>query len=83
MSLKFALASLTFLGTPGPRARADDQSRNLGPIGPYEPVLITFGRKRNAAEPRTPEAGGSVKEGEAQHATLNSTPQKSSGVDDA
>jgi hypothetical protein len=58
MSLKFAaLGGLTFrrpLGTP---ARADDQAQNLGPVGPHEPILITFGWRSSIAKSKKPEAG--------------------------
>jgi hypothetical protein len=47
MSLKFAaLGDLNRrppLGTP---ARAEEQDRNLEPVGAYEPILITFGWKK-------------------------------------
>ena len=46
-SLKFAAASaivaLTAVSTP---ARADELVQNLGPVGPHEPILTTFGNKR-------------------------------------
>jgi sirohydrochlorin ferrochelatase len=58
MSLKFAaLGSLTVLSALGTTARADDQAQNLGPVGPHEPILTTFGRRSSAAEPKKPEAG--------------------------
>ena len=43
--LKFAAAVVVVctLGTP---ARADELAQNLGPVGPYEPILTTFGSKR-------------------------------------
>ena len=45
--LKFAAASaivaLTAVSTP---ARADELVQNLGPVGPHEPILATFGNKR-------------------------------------
>lgn len=30
----------------GPPARADDFAENLGPVGPHDPILTTFGNKR-------------------------------------
>ena len=43
--LKFAVAVVVVctLGTP---ARADELAQNLGPVGPYEPILTTVGSKR-------------------------------------
>ena len=45
--LKFAAASaivaLTAVSTP---ARADELVQHLGPVGPHEPILATFGNKR-------------------------------------
>ena len=43
--LKFAAAVVVVctLGTP---ARADELAQNLGPVGPYEPILTTVGSKR-------------------------------------
>jgi hypothetical protein len=45
--LKFAAASaivaLTAVSTP---ARADELVQNLGPVGPHQPILATFGNKR-------------------------------------
>ena len=43
--LKFAAAVVVVctLGTP---ARAHELAQNLGPVGPYEPILTTFGSKR-------------------------------------
>jgi hypothetical protein len=58
MSLKFAaLGSLTVLSALGTPARADDQAQNLRPVAPHEPILITFGWRSSAAEPKKPEAG--------------------------
>lgn len=37
-----ALAVLSF----APMASADPQDANLGPVGPHEPILATFGDKR-------------------------------------
>ena len=49
-SLKFAAASaivaLTAVSSP---ARADELVQNLGPVGPHEPILATFGNKRAIA----------------------------------
>jgi hypothetical protein len=48
--LKFAAASaivaLTAVSTP---ARADELVQHLGPVGPHEPILATFGNKRAIA----------------------------------
>ena len=48
--LKFAaagaLVALTAVSTP---ARADELVQNLGPVGPHEPILATFGNKRAIA----------------------------------
>jgi hypothetical protein len=45
--LKFAAAVVVVivctLGTP---ARADELAQNLGPVGPYEPILTTVGNQR-------------------------------------
>ena len=45
--LKFAAASaivaVTAVSTP---ARADELIQHLGPVGPHEPILATFGNKR-------------------------------------
>ena len=38
-----ALAALTVAGVP---ARADQPLINLGPVGPYEPILVTVGTQR-------------------------------------
>jgi len=38
-----ALVALTAVSTS---ARADDLPQNLGPVGPNEPILTTFGNKR-------------------------------------
>jgi hypothetical protein len=37
------LAALTIAGVP---ARADQPLTNLGPVGPYEPILVTVGTQR-------------------------------------
>jgi hypothetical protein len=56
MSLKFAaLGDLTFL--PRTSARADEQDRNLGPVAPHEPILISFGCRESTAAPEKPDAG--------------------------
>jgi hypothetical protein len=80
MSLKFAaLGSLTVLSALGPPARADDQAQNLGPVGPYESILITFGRRSREAEPKKQEAG--VIKREARVCDRKLTPaKKTSGV---
>jgi hypothetical protein len=45
--LKFAaagaLVALTAVSTP---SRADELVQHLGPVGPHEPILATFGNKR-------------------------------------
>jgi hypothetical protein len=38
-----ALVALCGFGQP---ARADELMQNLGPVGPHEPILTTFGNKR-------------------------------------
>jgi hypothetical protein len=38
-----AFVALTAAGLP---ARAEDFARNLGPVGPHEPILTTVGNKR-------------------------------------
>jgi hypothetical protein len=38
-----ALVALSVAGIP---ARADEMIQNLGPVGPYEPILSTIGSKR-------------------------------------
>ena len=37
------IVALTAVSTP---ARADELVQNLGPVGPHEPILTTFGNKR-------------------------------------
>ena len=70
MSLKFAaLGCLTVLSALRTPARADNQAQNLGPVGPHEPILSTVGRRRSAAEPEKPEAGGRVIKRAARGAT--------------
>jgi hypothetical protein len=41
-----AILALTATSTP---VRADDMVQNLGPVGPNEPILATFGNKRAVA----------------------------------
>ena len=41
-----AIVTLTAVSTP---AQADDMVQNLGPVGPNEPILATFGNKRVVA----------------------------------
>jgi hypothetical protein len=41
-----AIVALTATSTP---VRADDMVQNLGPVGPNEPILMTFGNKRAVA----------------------------------
>jgi len=41
-----AIIALTATSTP---AQADDMVQNLGPVGPNEPILTTFGNKRAVA----------------------------------
>src|SRR5262245_21487581 len=55
VGLGFLLA-LSALSLP---ARADDLAQNLGPVGPHEPILATFGHKRVIAfyEPRSGQCG--------------------------
>ena len=38
-----AILALTAANLP---ARADELAQNLGPVGPYEPILTTVGSKR-------------------------------------
>ncbi len=45
--LKFAAAgALVALITASTSARADEMVQNLGPVGPHEPIITTFGDKR-------------------------------------
>jgi hypothetical protein len=56
MSLKIAvLSSLTALGALGAPA-ADDQARNLGPVGSQEPLPTTVSHRSSAVESKKPEA---------------------------
>jgi hypothetical protein len=41
-----AIVALTATSTP---AQADDMVQNIGPVGPNEPILATFGEKRIVA----------------------------------
>jgi hypothetical protein len=45
--LRFAAAGAFIAFTAvSPPARADDFAENLGPVGPHDPILTTFGNKR-------------------------------------
>ena len=44
--LRFAAAGAVALSTASIPARADEFAQNLGPVGPYDPILTTFGNKR-------------------------------------
>ena len=44
--LKFAAAGVVVVCTLGTPARADELAQNLGPVGPYEPILTTVGNQR-------------------------------------
>ena len=58
MSLKIAvLSSLTALGALGAPASADDQARNLRPVGSQEPIATTVSHRSSAEEPKKPEPG--------------------------
>jgi hypothetical protein len=57
MSLKFAALGDLNLRPPGTPARAEERDRNLEPVGPYEPILVTFGWRNSATEPKKPETG--------------------------
>ncbi len=41
-----AMGSLVVLCTLGTPARADELAQNLGPVGPYEPILTSVGNQR-------------------------------------
>ena len=41
-----ALVALSVASTP---ARADEMMQNLGPVGPHQPILVTFDSKRVVA----------------------------------
>jgi hypothetical protein len=58
MSLKFAaLGDLVSLSPLGAAARADDQTRNSGSAGSYQPILISLGWWSGAARREKPAAG--------------------------
>ena len=44
--LSFAAGAVLALTAPNSPARADELAQNLGPVGPYDPILTTFGNKR-------------------------------------
>jgi hypothetical protein len=46
LSTLTAVGALVVLGGFGLPARADELLQNLGPVGPHEPILTTFGNKR-------------------------------------
>jgi hypothetical protein len=46
LSTLAAVGTLVALAGYGPPARADEWVQNLGPVGPHEPILATFGNKR-------------------------------------
>jgi hypothetical protein len=70
MSLKFAaLGGLTVLSAFGSPARVDEQAQNLGPVKPYEPTLITFGRRSSATKPK----GMWLEEGEKLESRVGNT----------
>jgi hypothetical protein len=46
LSTLAAVGALVVLGGYGLSARADELAQNLGPVGPHEPILTTFGNKR-------------------------------------
>jgi hypothetical protein len=46
LSTLAAVGTLVVLGGYGLSARADELAQNLGPVGPHEPILTTFGNKR-------------------------------------
>jgi len=41
-----AMAAALMLSTISVPARADDMAQNLGPVGPYDPILTSVGNKR-------------------------------------
>ncbi len=58
MSLKFAaLGGLVSLSPLGAAARADDQARNSGSAGSYQPILISLGWWNGGAVRERPAAG--------------------------
>ena len=46
LSTLAAVGTLVVLGGYSLSARADELAQNLGPVGPHEPILTTFGNKR-------------------------------------
>jgi hypothetical protein len=46
LSTVAAVGALVVLGGYGLPARADELAQNLGPVGPHQPILTTFGNKR-------------------------------------
>ena len=44
--LKFAAAGVVVVCTLGTPARADELAQNLGPVGPYDPILTEVGSQR-------------------------------------
>jgi hypothetical protein len=46
LSTLAAVGALVVIGGYGPPVRADELAQNLGPVGPHEPILTTFGNKR-------------------------------------
>lgn len=46
LSTLAAVGTLVVLGGYGLPARTDELAQNLGPVGPHEPILMTFGNKR-------------------------------------
>jgi hypothetical protein len=46
LSTLAAVGALVALGGYGLPAQADELAQNLGPVGPHEPILTTFGNKR-------------------------------------
>ena len=46
LSTLAAVATVVVLSGYGLPSRADELRQNLGPVGPHEPILTTFGNKR-------------------------------------
>jgi hypothetical protein len=46
LSTLAAVGTLIVLGGYSLSARAEELAQNLGPVGPHEPILTTFGNKR-------------------------------------
>jgi hypothetical protein len=44
--LSFAAGAVLALAASSLPARADELAQNLGPVGPHDPILTTFGNKR-------------------------------------